>query len=58
MHQAQVGVNGMAMASKAEDLNYLSDAAKKEEFGCFPTGSLITCIFDCVTWSSENWRSI
>lgn len=58
MHQAQAEVNGMAMASKAEDLNYLSDVAKKEEFGCFPTGCLITCIFDCVSWSSENWRPI
>lgn len=58
MHQAQAEVNGMAMASKAEDLNYLSDVAKREEFGCFPTGCLITCIFDCVSWSSENCRPI
>lgn len=29
MHQAQAGVHGMAMTSKAEDLNYLSDAARR-----------------------------
>lgn len=58
MHQAQAGVHGMAMTSKAEDLNYLSDAARKEESGCLSTGCFINCIFDGVSWDSKIWRSI
>lgn len=58
MHQAQAGVHGMAMTPQAEDLNYLSDAARKEESACFPTDCFINCIFDGVSWDCENWRSI
>lgn len=58
MHQAQAGVHRMAMTSKAEDLNYLSDATSKKESGCLPTGCFINCIFDGVSQDSENWCTI
>lgn len=51
MHQTEAGVNGMAMTSRAENLNYLFDAAK-EKFGCFPKQRVYLLAYLIVFWKN------